>query len=118
MIEIKKEQIEETLLTIAAYNKDNRQIIYGLLSEDISLGTKRKLQKIQKFLIKEYSQFIEDKQEILKEFEDQKENIEKELKELHDEKIFIPEEFVSIEAIENIKSKNNYNFEIIELFAK
>lgn len=68
-IVLKKSELLPTLLQIAAYSnkKENAgMLVGGLLSENITLGTKRVLQKIHKGIHKEYEQFIKDREEIFK----------------------------------------------------
>jgi hypothetical protein len=121
MIELKKSEIEATLLTICVYSlpKENetQRMIGGLLSENLSLGTKRRLQKIHKLIVQEYKDFIEDFKKLNEECKDNKEKLEKEKKILLDEIVKLDIEPAQLSQIEAISTSNNYNFEIIEKIA-
>lgn len=113
-IELLKSELELTLITIAAYDSKTGQIVSGLLSENITLGTKRIIQKIQKKVHEAYKEFLEDIQEIKKETAEDKETAEKEFQELLKEKVIIEAEPFKLSQIENISTTANYSFEIIE----
>ena len=100
-------------MTLASYDMKTGHPVSGLLFENISLGLKRKLQKISKWLISEHVQLDADKK-TASESEDPK----KEIAELMDEEVKSDLDFASLEAIEAIKTDRNYDFEIIELIAK
>jgi len=131
MLELKKSELEQSLLTISVYSSvkqgEVQKLIGGLLSEDLSLGTKRKLQKIHKKVYEVYQEFLEDYkklQEACKTGENDKkeaiydeEKFKKEIKELLDETVKIDIEPIQLSFLENVSTKNNYNFEIIEKFA-
>lgn len=110
MIEIQKDKIEAVLLTISSFNSKTGQPVSGLLFEDISLGTKRKLQKISKWLISELTQLKQD-------YEEAKDSPE-DVSELLAESVKSDLEHVSLEVMEQIKTSNNYDFDLIELIAK
>jgi len=132
MIELKKSELEAALITIAAYDSKTGKMVSGLLSEAISLGTKRKIQKIQKKLHESYKEFLEDLQEIRKEAtpeeiqegeptEETKKELaakaDSEFKILLEEVVKLDVEQFQISQIENISTSENYNFEIIEKLA-
>lgn len=131
MLEFKKSELEQVLLSICAYSPPKigevQKMINGLLIEDLTLGTKRKLQKIHKLTQELYKEFIEDfkkLQEVCKTGETEnkepiynEEKLKKELQELLDEVVKVDAEPIQLSFIENVSTTNNYNFEIIEKFA-
>lgn len=121
MIELKKKELESVLLTISAYSLpkegEQQRMISGLLKENITLGTKRRLQKIHKIAQELYKEFIEHVKEAQKECGEDKEKLESELKILLEEVVKIDAEPIQLAQIEGISTTENYNFEIIEKFA-
>jgi hypothetical protein len=116
-LELEKSQLQEVLLTISAYNSETKELVGGLLSEDLTLGAKRKLQKIHKSVLSLYTEFTEDVKTLQKECGDDKEKLQKEFNELLKETIKLEIEPVSLAQIDNLYSKNRYNFDIIEKIA-
>jgi hypothetical protein len=117
MIKLKKSELEQALLQIASFNPETKEMSGGLLTENITLGTKRRLQKIHKALIPIFQEFIKDLDEVKKEAGEDKEKLNKEIEELINEEISIDAEQVSLSLIENISSEANYNFDVIEKLA-
>jgi len=121
MLEFKKSELEAVLLTIAAYSPpkegEQQRMVSGLLKENITLGTKRRLQKIHKLTQESYKELIEDVKEAQKECGEDKERLEKELKLLLEEVVKVDAEPIQLSQIEGISTTENYNFEIIEKFA-
>lgn len=131
MLEFKKSELEQVLLSIASYSipkeGEVQRMISGLLLEDLTLGTKRKLQKIHKLTQILYKEFIEDFKELQKSCKTgddekgqpiyDKEKLEKEVQELLNEVVKIDAEPIQLSFIETVSTTNNYNFEIIEKFA-
>lgn len=121
MLEFKKSELEAVLLTISAYSPpkegEHQKMISGLLKEPITLGTKRKLQKIHKLTQEFYKEFIEQFKEAQKECGENKEKLEEELKLLLEEIVKVDAEPIQLSQIENISTTENYNFDIIEKFA-
>lgn len=133
-MKIKNKQILP-ILQLLLSQKDGENVI-GLLTEDINMSLRRRLQKIRNKIIEYYKQSIEDEKDIIKKFkigkeyleelkdeteEQKKDRIEKYTKEYEiflEEGIEILEEHASLEMIEAIKTKHNYDFEFIELIAK
>lgn len=133
-MKIKNKQILP-ILQLLLSQKDGENVI-GLLTEDINMSLRRRLQKIRNKIIEHYKQSIEDEKDIIKKFkigkeyleelkdeteEQKKDRIEKYTKEYEiflEEGIEILEEHASLEMIEAIKTKHNYDFEFIELIAK
>lgn len=117
MIELKKSDLFPVLLTIMAVNSETGVAVSGLLTENITLGTRRKLQKIHKKALAAYQELQTDEAAIEKECGEDKEKMEKELKELHNEVVKIDVEHIFMSSLENVSTKNNYNFDIIEKIA-
>lgn len=116
MINLENSDLEKVLLTISTYNKDSK-LVGGLLSEELTFGTKRKLQKIHKATYEKYTEFVADKEKLAKEFKDKPEELEKEFQELLKEKVKLDVEPILLSALENVSTKNMYDFEIIEKIA-
>lgn len=131
MLMFKNSELEAILINISLYSSykegEIQKMISGLLMEDLSLGVKRRLQKIHKKVYESYKEFLEDFkriQENCKIGEDEKkepvyneEKLKKEVQELLDEVVKIDVEPVQLSLIENISTVHNYNFDIIEKFA-
>lgn len=121
MIKLEKSKLEPTLLTISSYSAPKegevQKMVSGLLMETLTLGTKRRLQKIHKEAQKAYSQLIEDAKEVNKECGEDKERLKNELEELLKETVEIDAEPILMSFIENISTTNNYDFDIIEKIA-
>jgi phage terminase Nu1 subunit (DNA packaging protein) len=107
-MKIKKGHINAILLTLLTYQEGKEYS--GLLLENIPLSLKRRLSKIRVDLLKQSEELQKDFDEV----KDKKEEIET----LMNEEIELNHDFVSLEMIEGITSEVNYNFEVIELFAK
>jgi hypothetical protein len=117
MIILKKKEIQSMLMQIAGFNK-NGEMIAGLLTENISLGMKRRLQKIHEDLLKHYKELTDDLAKLKEQCGEDKEKMEKETNELMDEEVKIDRDFLSMNMIENIQSAQNYNFDLIEKIAQ
>ena len=111
-MKIANKYLEAIALTIQAFQIKDEQAfpVSGLLHEEISLGLKRKLQKIRTEVLAKLEELEKDKKEV-------GENVE-EMKVLMEEEVEINQEYASLEMIENINTKFNYDFEVIEKFAK
>jgi len=116
-MKIKKADIERILSIIVLY--DGPKEVAGLLTEEIPLSLKRRLQKIRTELLNHHNDLVLQRAEVSEKFkaEDQKEQLELEMKILHDEPLEVNQDPVSLAMIEAIKTKANYDFEIIELIA-
>jgi len=121
MLEFEKSELDQVLYTIATYSAPKegevQKMISGLLQENISLGLKRRLQKIQTKTQVLYKEYTEDIKELIKECGEDKERLEKEFDILRKEKVKVDEEPVKMSLIEDISSPHSYNFTIIEKFA-
>lgn len=100
--------INRILITLLVY-VDNKEHS-GLLIEEIPLSLKRRLQRIRKDLIAK-------QQELQADFEEVKDKPE-ELEIFMNEEFELNHDFVSLEMIEAINTKVNYDFEAIEKIAK
>lgn len=120
MIELKKRDIEGVLSVIIAFDEKTQAPVFGLLMEEVPLSLKRKLQKIRNEVLKAYEQLKLDESEVNEKFkaEDHKEQRELELKTLFEEPIVIQAEKASLQMIEAIRTKNNYDFTVIEKIAE
>lgn len=122
MIEIKKSELTSVLLTISAYDKDGK-MIGGLLLENVSLGLKRRLQKIHTEAMTHYAQFEKDLAEAEKK-DEEFENLNpqgvknKEVNELLKEVVKLQSEKASLALIDGIVSENIYDSTLIEKFAE
>lgn len=116
MITLKNKEIESALIQIAGFN-DKGQMVSGLLTENISLGLKRRLQKIHADLVEHYKTLQTDSETLKKECEDAV-KLAKEMEDLNNEEVKIDREFVSLEMIEAIQTTQNYDFELIEKIAQ
>lgn len=117
MIKLKNYEIEQALVQIIAYSPKTNQPAAGLLTETLTLGVKRKLQKLHAKLIDKYKEYGEDIKEIEKECGEDMERRSKEIQQLLNEEVTIDAEMVDLKAIELINTSQNYDFTIIEKFA-
>ena len=128
MITLKKSELEPLLLTISTYDKTTQQLISGLLKENLTLGTKRKIQKIHKAAYAIFTELTENVKDIQKACEKEEKNdkgeptydlekLNKEYKILMDEEIKLDVEQFQISQLDDISTTSNYNFEIIEKIA-
>lgn len=117
MTNFKKFELERALLQIATFNPETKEMVSGLLSENITLGTKRKLQKIHKKLEVAYLELIEDIKKVQEVCSEDKEKLNKEIQELLNEDVSLEFEPIQYSQIENVSTSHIYNFEIIDKFA-
>lgn len=120
---IKKYQIELILLQLQTVDREQEKVLYGLLYEDLSLGVKRKLQKIFKELIGHHTELQKDLADIEVEYKDKdtlEDRVKKsaDIKELKEEEIELKAEPALLSEIEKVSSKFNYDFDLIELITK
>jgi hypothetical protein len=114
MITLKKSELEPLLLIISSFDAETKKPISGLLFEEITLGTRRKLQRIHKLVAEEYTKVLGEYTDIKKSCGDNKVKLDKEFAELMDEEVKIDIDPISMELIENISTKHNYNFDLID----
>lgn len=116
MIKLKKSELESTLLIISSFDRETGKISSGLLMENISLGTKRKLQKIHKKTYESYEELMKDVENIKEDVGEDSVKLNKEILDLLKEEISFEAETISLSDLDNIITTNNYNFDIIEKF--
>lgn len=68
MIELEKKDLTPVLLSIVSYDSKTAKEISGLLLEEISMGTRRRLQRIRKDAIAEQELLQKDVQELYDDF--------------------------------------------------
>lgn len=121
MIELKKTDLEGILLTISVFSQpkegEQQRMIGGLLTEEVTLGTKRNLQKIHKVAMEAYKEYVEDIKKLVEECKEDKEKLEIEFKVLQEENVKLEVEPIKLSFLENVSTKNNYNFDLIDKFA-
>lgn len=117
MLKLKNYEIEQALVQIVAFSPKTSLPVTGLLTETLSLGAKRRLQKLHTKLLEKYKEYADDIKEIEKECGDDLEKRSKEIDQLNNEEVTIDAEPVDLKSIEAITSAQNYDFGIIEKFA-
>lgn len=115
-MKLKKQELYPTLILLSAQTSGGK--LLGLLHEDISLGLKRRLQKLAKEVGTLYEEYLADSKEVQEKFKDDETKLKEELAILDSEEVSFQFEKVSIAMIESIKSENNYDFDLIEKFAE
>lgn len=136
-----KKNIKPLLLTILRFlkNEKGEEVAHGLLTEESTLGLKRKLQKIRTELLLLDGELSKDHADILRTYSDKfikanegeeltKEQsginqalAEEQLKEieiLFNESFVLKAELASLSEIEKIETNVIYDFELIDLIAK
>lgn len=116
-MKFKKSELFNVLtLTQFQQNNDGEITHGGLLLEKISLGLKRRLQKIVSLMHPLYQEYLKDRAEVEKLPEGEEKT--KELFDLDNEEVTIDHEPVSLAMIEAIETSTNYNWDLIEKIAK
>ncbi len=116
-MKIKKKNINLILLTILTFDNTGKATS-GLLTEEMSLGTKRKLQKIRNELLKLSTELNTDHQEVINKTKGNAVELDKEVNELVEEEVTLTCEPVVLSEIEKIKTNQNYDFDLIELISQ
>jgi hypothetical protein len=111
-MKLKKKFIIPLLGQLLVY-KDEKEA-GGLLLENLTLGTKRRVQKIRKELLKHYEELQED----IKDIKGEPEVMERELGILSEEEVEITSELFDINQLDNVSSTANYDFELLEMISK
>lgn len=140
MIELQNKDLEPLALQLQSFGMKNGNLvpIFGLLHEDITLGMKRRLQKIRKAIVEHLTTLQTDQTEIRDKFpiklpakgkqllskKAEQENAENKKKQdaemeiLLNEVVKIDLDKVSLEMLEIIKTEINYDFELLEKIAE
>ena len=110
-MKLKKSELNTLLITISSTKTTGEiRIDQGLLNEKITLGLKRRLQKIYKEAYPLYEEYLADLKEC--------DGNEDEIKMLNDEEVTINHDPVSLAIIEAIETEHNYDWTIIEKIAE
>lgn len=117
MLKLKNYEIEQALVQIVAFSPKTSLPVTGLLTETLSLGTKRRLQKLHTKLLEKYKEYAEDVKEIESQCGDDLDKRAKEIEHLNNEEVSIDVDPVDLKSIEAITTAQNYDFNIIEKFA-
>jgi hypothetical protein len=114
-MKIKNSEITPLLVTLVTYNKETGAMVGGLLSEKMSLGLRRRLQKIREALLAKHTEFVKDMEEVneLPEGERSAEG-----QKLLDEEVEVTFEPASLAMIEAIDTAANYDMALIEKIAQ
>ena len=113
-MKLQNKDIVPILGTLILYKSESDPTpVGGLLTEEVSLGLKRKLQKIRDAILKKYEELQKDAKEL-----EGAEDKEKELTELLEEEFELAVEPASMAMIEAIQTKANYDMAVIEKFAQ
>lgn len=139
MIELQNKDLEPLALQLQSFGMKNGNLvpIFGLLHEDITLGMKRRLQKIRKAVVEHLKSLESDQKEIREKFPvklpakgkelskkavsenaENKKKQDAEMEILLNEMVKIDLDKVSLEMVENIKTEVNYDFDLLEKIAE
>lgn len=113
-MKLKKLELEQSLLQISSFSPETNTMIGGLLTEELTLGTKRALHKIHKVILASYKELIDDSKKVKEECGEDKEKYENEMKELLNEEVELNIEPIKWSFLESVSSKSNYNFDLID----
>jgi hypothetical protein len=114
MISLKKIEIEKVLIQIIAFDPKTQKPASGLLTENTTLGMKRRLQKIHSTLMEKYKEYTEDIKKIEQECKDDMEKMTSEINVLNQETVFIDCQPIDSKQLDAIVTDTNYNFDILE----
>jgi hypothetical protein len=115
-IVLKKKELKAALLSIASFDAKTGEIVGGLLTEKISLGLKRKLQKIHEAVQKEFQQMLKDIEEIKKIENEEEQN--KEFNDILEEDVTLLVDKARLDMIETIETDRVYDFTLLEKIAE
>lgn len=112
MAKFKNSEVVGVLIMLASYDQKTGAIVGGLLSEKMSLGLRRRLQKIRNAFLEKHKELTED----LKPINEMPEGEERlaELKKLYDEEIEVTFDPADMGMIEAIESTINYDMDLLE----
>lgn len=114
-MKLKNSEITPILMMLAAYNQKDGSLVGGLLSEKMSLGLRRRLQKIRKSMLEKHEELVKDTEEIKKLPEAEQ---EAEFKKLFDEEVEVSFDPASMDMIEAIDTNFNYDMTLLEKIAQ
>ena len=116
MIKIKKRQLEALLLQLHATNGKGETL--GLLSLELPLSFKRKTQRIFNDLAKHWEELEKDRKEIIEKKDLTQEQKQAEFDILLDEEVSVDQEKVKLSFLDNVTTKVNPDFELLELIGE
>lgn len=111
-MKIKKKFIRPILGQLLTYKDDKP--FSGLLTENICLGTKRKIQKIRRELLSHHEVLEEE----IKDIQGDPEVIDRELAILSEEEVILTSEPFELARLDDVTSATNYDFEMLEMISK
>lgn len=114
-MKIKNSEITPLLITLVTYNRETNAMVGGLLSEKMSLGLRRRLQKIREALLSKHTELVKDMEEVNKLPEGER---NAEMQKLLDEEVEVTFEPASLAMIEAIDTAANYDMALIEKIAQ
>lgn len=117
-MKIKKRYINDILLQIHTFEIETGKPISGLLTENIGMGLRRKLQKIRKELLAANQEVIEQVNELKERFKDDEPKLLEEFTTLSEEEVTLNADYAMLSEIDKIESATNYNSELIEMIAR
>lgn len=115
-MKIKKSNIAPILATILLLDDDGKNEVSGLLMEKIPMSLRRRLQRFRSDLLIEFKRTLSESNELKQKFTG--DELKKEVDTLLSEEVTVNHDYLSLEMIEAIETSVNYDFKIIELFAK
>lgn len=117
MITFKNHELQQVLVQLMAFDVNSGKPVSGLLLENLTLGLKRRLQKIHAKTLVKYTEYASEVKNIETQCAGDMEKLESEINDLNEEPVTIDVDPVDIKFIEAITTTQNYNFDIIEKFA-
>ena len=114
MITLKKSEIEKVLIQIIAFDQKTQKPVSGLLTENTTLGMKRRLQKIHAQLLDKYKEYGEDIKKVESDCGDDMDRRASEIEVLNEEYINIDCQPIDQKQLDSIVTDTNYNFEILD----
>lgn len=114
MITLKNKELQAVLLNLSSFDKESGKMASGLLMEEMSLGAKRKIQKIHKAIYPKYQEYMKDVAELQTTLKDDKEKLQAEFEILLEEDVKIDAEPFEIKYLDDISTKNIYDFDLLE----
>lgn len=121
-LEVENRKLETILITIESKHRVTR-LPMGILSIKAPYEFKGQLQKVFKRILPHYQEYLEDLKALEKDFADQVDEKEKaiineKIKALGEKKVNVSFEPVSLKIILSMETQENWDTDIVELFAK